>query len=116
MRAYVLDEQGKVRKQLLRLLSEQESIDEIKAFEDYVQFIEQVGKSPPDLSFIRLGQDEIPGLKAAAMVQQVSPDSRIVFVSDDKKHAVDAYEVGAHGYLICPLDRRRLEKCLLKRR
>ncbi len=61
-----------------------------------------------------LGKDGIPGMKAAAMVNRISPDIHIVFVSDDKKYAVDAFEVGAYGYLTCPLDKEKLNKCLMK--
>lgn len=112
MRAYILDVQGKIREQLLKWLSENKKIDEINVFEDYAQFIEQVGKSPPDFCFIRLGKDGIPGLKAAGMVQHLSPDIRIVFISEDRKYAVGAYEVGAYGYLTCPLSKEKLDKCL----
>lgn len=114
LRVYILDEQGKIREQLQKWLSEDRRIGEIKAFDDYARFIEQVGKSPPDFCFIRLGKDGIPGLKAAGMVQRISRDIRIVFLSEDRTSAVDAYEVGAYGYLTCPLDKAKLDKCLIK--
>ena len=112
MKVYILDVQSKIREQMLKWLSENKKIDETEVFEDYARLIERVRKSPPDFCFIRLGKDGIPGLKAAGTVQQASSDIRIVFVSDDSNYAVDAYEVGAHGYLTSPLKKEKLNKCL----
>ncbi len=114
LRVYILDRQDKIRGQLLKWLSENKNIEEIEVFEDYVRFVEQVFKYPPVFCFIRLGKDGIPRMKAAAMVNRISPDIHIVFVSDDRKYAVDAFEVGAYGYLTCPLDKEKLDKCLMK--
>ena len=115
MKVYILDIQSENRVQMLQWLSEDKSVEGVEVFEDYIRFIEQVGKSPPDFCVIRLGNNGIPGLKAADMVQQISSDIRIVFVSDDRDYAVDAYEVGAYGYLLCPASKRMFEKCFMKK-
>lgn len=113
MKVYILDEQSKIREQMLKWLSENKKVEGVEAFENYVQFVEQVREFPPEFCFIRLGKDGIPGLKAAGIIRQISSDIRIVFVSEDRNYAVDAYEVGAHGYLICPLKKEKLNKCLI---
>jgi len=115
LKVYILDVQSKIREQMLKWLSENKKVEGVEVFEDYVQFVGQVTRFPPDFCFIRLGKDGIPGMKAAGMVQQISSDIRIVFVSDDRDYAVDAYEVGAHGYLICPLKKEKLNKCLARK-
>lgn len=116
MKVYILEIPGRSREQIWRWLSEDKEVNEIVIFEDYIRFIEQVGELPPDFCFIRVGHDGIPGLKSADMVRQISPDSSIVFIADDSDYAVDAHEVGVDGYLLCPLKRDKLEKCLLKKR
>jgi two-component SAPR family response regulator len=97
---------------MLKLLSENMRIDSIEVFENYAEFITRVGKSPPDFCFVRLGKDGIPGLKVAGTVQQISMNTRVVFVSEDKSYAVDAYEVGAYGYLSPPLTKEKLDRYL----
>lgn len=116
MKIYILDVQGKGLEQMLQWLSENKKVKAVEVFADYIKFIDQVGKSLPDFCVIRLGSDEIPGLKAADMVQQISTDIRIVFVSDDRGYAVDAYEVGAYGYLLCPIDRKKFENYLERKK
>ncbi len=116
MKIYILDRQRKSREQILNWLAEDQRVEALETFEDYISFIEQVAKSPPDFCFVRLGNNGIPGLKAADMVKQTSPEIRIVFVSDDRDYALDAYEIGAYGYLLCPVNRKQFEKCLEKRK
>lgn len=113
LRVYILDIQGKSREQIQQWLSEDIKLTVTEVFEDYIPFIELVWKSPPQCCVIRLGNNGIPGLKAAAMVRQVSPDTRIVFISDDRDYALDAYEIGADGYLLCPVERKKLKKYLM---
>lgn len=113
LKVYILDRKNKSQAQMVKWLSEDKRISGIEVFEDYLKFIEKVGKSPPNFCIIRLGRDEIPGLKTAEMVRQINSDIRIIFVSDDRDYAVDAYEVGAYGYLLSPLKRDKLEKYLM---
>ncbi len=105
MKVYILDERGKNRDQLQYWLAEDIKTGTVETFEDYVRFIEKVGQSPPDFCFIRVGKSKIPGLITSEMVRQVSADIRVVFISNDRDYAVDAYEVGAYGYLVYPLQR-----------
>ncbi len=108
LRVYVLDERGKARTQMLSRLSECKSVDGILVFDDWVGFLEQTGSTPPDYCFIRLGRDGIPGFKAAEAVRKISTDIRIVFIAEDERYAVDAYEVGAYGYLTYPLTKEKI--------
>lgn len=112
MKVYILDVQSKSLEQMLLWLSESQKVTAVEVFADYVQFIEKVEESPPDLCLIRLGIDAIPGFKTAGMVQQINSDIRIVFVSDDRDYALDAYEAGVYGYLMCPLSRDKFYKYL----
>lgn len=114
LRVYILDRKNKSLTQMLMWASEDKSVTCIKVFEDYLKFIEQVGNSPPDFCIIRLGLDGIPGLKTASMVKEIIPNVRIVFISDDRDYALEAYEAGAYGYLLCPIKRDKLVS-LLKR-
>lgn len=97
---------------MLKWLLEDKRLIEVGVFEDYIKFIEQISKSPPNFCIIRLGVDEIPGLKVADMVRQISSDSKIVFISDERDYALDAYEIGAYGYLLCPIEKKKFLKLL----
>ncbi|MCX7922335.1 MAG: response regulator [Clostridia bacterium] len=115
MTVYILDIQSKARNKIIKWLSEDKAVENVKIFDDYIKFIELVSKCPADFCIIRLGENRIPGLKVACMVQQISADIRIVFVSNESDYAIDAYEIGAYGYLLCPVNRDTFEKCLGRR-
>lgn len=112
LRVHILDKPGKTREQILKWLSEDKRLTGVETFEDYIRYIEQTENSPPDFCIIRLGWDGIPGLKTADMVREINPHIRIIFISDDRDYALHAFEVGAYGYLLCPVKRDKLEKCL----
>ncbi len=116
MKVYILDVNGESREQMLLWLAEDKRLTGFEVFDDYIRFIEQTGKSPPDFCIIRLGENRIPGLKTADMVRQISSDTRIVFVADDREHAVNAYEIGGYGYLLGPVNKKQFEKCFEQRK
>lgn len=116
MRVYILDFQSKNLEQILTWLSQDKRIEDTEVFENYTQFIEKVENLHPDLCFIRIGEYRISGLKAGKMVKQISPETRIVFMADDRAYALDAYEAGAWGYLLNPVERTKFEKCFAKRK
>lgn len=53
--------------------------------------------------------DSISGLKTARVIQQVSTEIKIIFISDKQKLAVDAFEVGAEGYLLSPIEKEKFD-------
>ncbi|KUO58680.1 MAG: hypothetical protein APF84_09425 [Gracilibacter sp. BRH_c7a] len=114
MIVFLLDVGSECRNAMVQCLREDIKIKSVNVFEDYIAFIEQVGKILPDLCFIRLGVDKIPGLTAARMVKQIGVDSRIVFLSEDEYDALEAYEIGAYGYLLYPVVKEKLENILAK--
>ena len=116
MKVYILDRRSKSRDQVLKWLSGDKRLTAVEVFEDYIQFIEQTEKSPPAFCIVRLGLDGIPGIKTADMVRQIGADIRIIFISDERDYALDAFEAGAYGYLLCPVEKGKLEKYLMMKK
>lgn len=112
MKVFILDVLSKSLEQMLLWLSEEKTVRGVQVFDNHLEFIEEVRKLPPDVCFIRLGRDSIPGFKVADMVRQINLDTRIVFVADDREYAVDAYEIGVYGYLLCPMSRKSFNNVL----
>ena len=112
MNVCVLDNKSESLKRMLECLSDNKRISEVEVFEDYDLFIVKVIKSNPALCIIRLGCEEIPGLKAARMVKMVNSNIRVVFISESRDYALDAFEIGANGYLLGAADKKTLDKCL----
>lgn len=82
-------------------------------FSELDQFWVRVMAVPPQICFIRLGSEGIPGLQAAALVRNHCPDTRVVLVADSADYAITAYELGAYGYLLSPVKQDKLRRLLL---
>ncbi len=108
-----MDENNRNREQMLVWLYDNRNISWVEVFEDSFICVERIEQFPPDVCFIRLGSNTIYGLKTARMIHIINPEIRIVFVSDERDYAMDAYEIGAYGYLLSPVSRDKLESCLV---
>lgn len=113
MDVYILDDEGQEREQIAKWLREDARVRRIELFEDHQHLLERIKKSPSHLSLIRLGNHGIPGLKTAEMIKEENPEARIVFLAKDRDYALDAFEVGADGYLLEPLEKEKLEQAFL---
>jgi DNA-binding NarL/FixJ family response regulator len=68
---------------------------------DGFQAIQRAAELHPDLVLLDVGMPALSGIEAAAHIQQISPQSKIVFLTQDGdadiRHA--ALAAGAHGYV-----------------
>jgi two-component system LytT family response regulator len=112
LRVYILDKKNDNRELMRHWLSQKQNVSVVEIFEDQVACIERVEYLPPDLCFIRLGIESIPGLKTARMIHIINPEIRLVFVTEGRDYALDAYEIGAYGYLLLPLEKGKFDRCL----
>ncbi len=112
MRVCILDKGGAGMDKIIAWLAENPGIREVSVIKDPDEFVTRVEREPPEMVFIRLGSYDIPGLTVGQMVKEIIPDIKVVFVAEERDYALDAFEVGAYGYLLCPVERNKLEKIL----
>ena len=114
MKIYILDVEGATLEKMLFWLSENSLVKVVAVFAKPDEFLARIENEKPDLIFIRLGNDEIPGLKTGKRVIALNQNIRVVFVSDERDYALDAYEIGAYGYLLCPVMKDKFDKLVVK--
>ncbi|HYE81547.1 MAG TPA: response regulator [Clostridia bacterium] len=112
MKVYILDEGSSSLDQMLLWLSGNPKISAVELYSDCSRFISRVMELPPTLCIIRLGYEGTSGLKTAKIIKNMYPNILIIFTSEERGYALDAYELGANGYLLCPTDKNKFEKCL----
>ncbi|MBE5959717.1 MAG: response regulator [Lachnospiraceae bacterium] len=69
---------------------------------DALDMIEKGEK--PDVVFSDIEMPGISGLDFSIRLKNISPDTRIIFVTGYEKYAVEAFKTRACGYLLKPLD------------
>ena len=83
---------------------------ELKAFEsgdDALEYM-QTTKEYPDTVFCDIEMPGTNGLDFAIKLKQLSPQSRIVFVTAYSEYALDAFRVHANGYILKPMNAMRV--------
>ena len=72
----------------------------------------QVRDEEFDLVLLDIRMPGLDGLELARILARFAQPPTVVFVTAHEKHALEAFDVGAAGYLLKPLDSERLEKVL----
>lgn len=112
MRVFILDEHCDVLNEFLNWLADDKKIEKISYFNDTDEFIENAKKELPQLVFIKLAKTDISGLKIGNMLKSIDSDIRVVFISEENDHAIEAYNIGAFGYLLTPVEKKKLDKII----
>lgn len=112
MRVHILDNGGDELNKILLWLSENEEILDVNVQKEAGAFLDKAKREKPELVFIRLGDAEIPGLEVGRLLKGMDFEPKIVFVASRRNYAIDAYEVGADGYLLCPVERKKFDRLL----
>ncbi len=87
---------------ILRLLERNPFITSITCFNNMNDYLSELKKTDTHVAFIRIGSPELQGLYLARKTLHISPDTKVVFMSDIEGYAVMAFDGGAWGYLLLP--------------
>lgn len=66
-------------------------------------------ESAPHIAFVDI---QLPGRSGLELVRELPDDTRVVFVTAYDQFAVHAFDQGAVDYLLKPLSRERLQRCV----
>lgn len=111
MKVLIVDDEFPARRELraqLARLPNVEVVGEAASAEEALQLIRAL---PYDVVFLDI---EMPGMSGMELAQQVcnGPGPQVVFTTAYPQYAVDAFQVGAAGYLLKPFDEERLGRVL----
>ena len=111
MRTCILDKGDIEQCDVLPWLLKSKKINEITIIKNTDIFIEKVLFEIPDVVFLRLGKKEKTGLQTASTILKENAKIKVIFLADENDYALDAYEIGAFNYLLCPVHKSKIEKC-----
>lgn len=113
MRVMVVDDEALALSRMERLLA-QAGVDEIITYQNPIEALKAIKKSPVDLLLLDISMPEMTGLEFADQVVEFSPQTFIVFQTAYSEHALDAFDSGGVGYLMKPVSQEELDKTLQK--
>jgi len=112
--ALVVDDENGARRLLKKLLEETMLFNEIRTAQSVFSAREVLTDFEPDIIFLDI---RMPGKDGFEVVRDLSVNKKkpgIVFVTAHEEYAIEAIKNNAFDYLLKPVDRFELKKCILK--
>ncbi len=97
-----------IREELLRQWPEAQVVAMARDGHEALRLVEQLS---PEVCFLDV---QMPGLSGLEVAQLIGRRAHVVFITAHERYAVQAFDEGAVGYLLKPLDPVRMAKTLLR--
>jgi DNA-binding LytR/AlgR family response regulator len=98
--------------ELCYLLSSCELAGSVVAVPSATEALRKLQDHVFDLLLLDIRMPGLDGLELARVLDRFTARPAVVFVTAHEEHALDAFDVGAVGYLLKPLDKERLDRVL----
>lgn len=98
------------RRFVCSMLGERPDLQIVCEVSDGLEAVNKAGKLQPDLILLDVGLPSMNGIEAARRIRKLSPESKILFVSQESSADVvqEALGTGAKGYVLKTLTERDL--------
>jgi len=102
IRVLVVEDYEPFRRFLCSTLQERSELHIIGTLSNGVDAIEHAEKLQPDVILLDIGLPKLSGMDAARRIREVSPQSKIVFVSQESSIEIvqETFNLGAQGYVL----------------
>ena len=106
MRIYVIDDEATVLKASEQVIRRALPDAEVTAFQSSLKALDALNSSsePVDVCFCDIEMPGINGLEFAVRLKQISPDTKVIFVTAYSEYALEAFRIHAHGYILKPIN------------
>ena len=110
LKVVCVDDEKLMLQHLVSLCEKTADVDEIHSFGRAKKALSWVKDHSCDLALLDINLPDMNGITLAKRIQELCPDTDIVFVSGNPQYAVDAWTVHPKGYLLKPVTKRDLQK------
>ena len=102
IRVLVVDDYEPWRRFIRLALLAHNKLQVIGEVSDGLEAVEKAQQLQPDLILLDIGLPTLNGIEAAHRIREVSPTSKILFVSENRSHEIaqEALRNGAGGYIV----------------
>ena len=106
MRIYVIDDEPTVLKASEQVIRRALPDAEVTAFLSSMEALDTLNNpsESPDVCFCDIEMPGINGLEFALRLKQISPETKIIFVTAYSEYALEAFRLHANGYIIKPIN------------
>ena len=109
LKVLCVDDEKLMLQYLVSLCEKTADIDEIHGFDRAQKALSWVKDHPCDLALLDINLPDMDGITLARQIQELHPETDIVFVTGYPQYAVDAWTVHPKGYLLKPVTKKDLQ-------
>lgn len=102
------------RESFRQMAADFSEIDSIRLFPDGASALSWIDGHQVDAAFIAMDLPDLHGLELAEQLISADPNIRVIFLTQYNQYALEAFRVGAIGYLLKPYCRQDLKRELDK--
>jgi DNA-binding NarL/FixJ family response regulator len=101
-RVLVVDDYEPWRRFATRTLQKKQGLQVVSEASDGLEAVQKAAELQPDLILLDIGLPRLNGIEAARRIRKVSPDSKILFLSQESSSDLvqEALNMGALGYVV----------------
>jgi len=111
MQIYIMDCDYEVMKKSESLINSYPK-HKAKCFTTHQQLIDAVRSVPPDIVLVDV--DSYSGLSAVKTIQAVSPETKIIMMSEENEKVSEYFRLHVGGFLLKPIEEEKLKEQLLR--
>jgi DNA-binding NarL/FixJ family response regulator len=102
IRVLVVEDSEEFRKYICSTLGERPEFQVVGEVTDGLRALQRADELRPDLILLDIGLPSLNGIEIARQIRKLSPESKILFVSQESSADVvrEALHTGAHGYVV----------------
>lgn len=112
MDVLVVDDEALARERLVRMISRMDECEVVAQAAGADEALQAVADQGPDVVLMDISMPGEDGLSAARRISSMQNPPAVVFCTAYDKHAVEAFEAQAVGYLLKPVRQEQLEEVL----
>ncbi len=110
LKVICVDDEKLTLQYLVSLCRKTEDIDEVQGFDRAGKALARIREHPCDLALLDINLPDMDGITLAKRIQEICPETDIVFVTGYPQYAADSWSVHPRGYLLKPVTKKDLQK------
>lgn len=98
----IVEDFAQFRRYAVLILQRRADFQTVYQADDGLEGVRSAQELQPDLILLDIGLPELNGIEAARRIRKVSPNSKILFLTQESSAEIvqEAFSLGAHGYLL----------------
>ena len=110
LKVLCVEDEKQMLQYLVSLCEKTADVEEIHGFDRAKKALSWVRDHSCDLALLDISLPDMNGITLAKRIQEVCPETDIVFVTGYPQYAVDAWTVHPKGYLLKPVAQKDLQE------